>query len=65
MSNYFSSYWWLLLTALIIWSVVWKGLGLWRAARNGSKVWFAVMLVLNTAGILEMVYYFWLGRKQS
>lgn len=39
-----------------IWSLAWKGLGLWRAARNGSKVWFVVLLLVNTVGLLEILY---------
>lgn len=39
-----------------IWSLVWKGFALWRSARNRHKGWFIFMLILNTAGILEIVY---------
>lgn len=46
------------LVALTIWTLVWKGLALWRAAEKKSKPWFIVMLILNTAGILEIIYLF-------
>ncbi len=39
-----------------LWSVVWKGLALWRAAKRDSVGWFVLFLVLNTAGILEIIY---------
>ncbi|HVU75390.1 MAG TPA: DUF5652 family protein [Candidatus Paceibacterota bacterium] len=42
----------------ILWNIVWKGLALWRAGRLGHKWWFIVMLVLNTFGILEIIYLF-------
>lgn len=45
-----------LVIVLIAWTLTAKGLGLWRAARNGDKEWFIVMLVLNTLGILELIY---------
>ena len=45
-----------LLAAIIIWVVIWKGWALWKAARKGSKVWFIVLLVVNTIGILEILY---------
>lgn len=45
-----------LLTALIIWSLIWKGFALWRAARADQAAWFTVMLFVNTAGLLEIVY---------
>jgi len=44
------------LAVIIIWSIVWKGFALWKSAREGSKVWFVVLLVVNTVGILEILY---------
>lgn len=41
---------------LAIWELVWKGLGLWRAAERRQTAWFVVMLVLNTLGILPILY---------
>jgi len=50
---------------LMVWSLVWKGLALWKAAREGSKVWFVVLLVLNTVGILDILYlYVFSGKKE-
>jgi hypothetical protein len=46
------------LAILLVWSIIWKGLALWRAARREEKAWFAVFLVVNTCGILEMIYLF-------
>jgi len=53
----------LLLITVLVWSYVWKGLALWRAGRRGDKVWFIVLLILNTAGILEILYIFYFSRK--
>ncbi len=47
---------------LVIWSIVWKALALWKSARAGSKVWFVVFLFVNTLGILEMIYLFALSK---
>lgn len=47
---------------LIVWSIVWKALALWKSARAGSKVWFVVFLFVNTVGILEMIYLFALSK---
>ena len=47
-----------LFAGLIFWSIVWKGFALWIAAKEESKWWFIPMLVLNTAGILEIIYIF-------
>ena len=46
------------LIALLIWGLFWKGLALWNSARNTQKYWFVALLVLNTAGILEILYLF-------
>lgn len=43
---------------IILWSVFWKGLALWHSARRGQYWWFLAMLLLNTAGILEILYLF-------
>ncbi len=45
-----------LLSILMIWSLIWKGLALWKSARAGSKIWFVVLLLVNTVGILEILY---------
>lgn len=50
---------------IIAWSLVWKGLALWRAARRGDKVWFVVLLMVNTAGILEILYLYVFGKKKE
>ncbi|MGC9599639.1 MAG: DUF5652 family protein [Minisyncoccia bacterium] len=54
----------LILILLIIWSLIWKGLALWKSAREGSKVWFVVFLVVNTIGILEILYLYVFSKKR-
>lgn len=48
-----------------IWSIVWKGIALWKAARNGSKPWFIAMLIVNTVGVLEILYIFLFSKKSK
>jgi methionyl-tRNA synthetase len=43
---------------LVIWSLFWKGLALWHAGRRGQPWWFVILLVVNTVGLLEIVYLF-------
>jgi len=50
---------------LIIWSTIWKGLALWKAAKNDSLKWFVVLLVVNTAGILEILYIYVFSKKRK
>ena len=54
-----------LFVLLAIWSAVWKAFALWRAARLGSKPWFIIFIILNTAGILEIIYLFVISKKNS
>jgi len=50
---------------LMAWSFIWKGIALWKTARNGSKPWFIILLLVNTVGILEIVYIFFLSKKKA
>jgi hypothetical protein len=52
-----------LVIPLTIWSLAWKGVALWKAAQKGHKKWFIAILILNTLGILEMVYIFIFSKK--
>ena len=50
--------------ALLVWSIAWKGIALWNAAKNSQKNWFIAILVINTLGILEIVYLFRFAKKR-
>ena len=41
-----------------IWSLIWKGLSLWKSANKKSIPWFVILLIFNTAGILDILYIF-------
>ena len=45
---------WLIAILLVVLLI--KGSALYRAARKGSKVWFWVILCLNTLGIVPLLY---------
>lgn len=55
--NYMSSYGPLII-AVVIWSFFWKGLALWHSARRKQGWWFVILLLVNTAGLLELIYLF-------
>ena len=54
-----------LLALAVVWSLVWKGWALWLAARRGEKVWFLVLLILNTVGILDIIYIFAIAKQKD
>lgn len=51
-----STGWLIVLSLLLAWELFWKGWGLWRSARKGQAGWFVLILLLNTAGILPIIY---------
>jgi hypothetical protein len=49
---------------LLAWTLVWKGLALWRSARLDQKYWFVALLVVNTFGLLEIAYLFFFAKEK-
>ena len=39
-----------------VWEIVWKAIALWKAARNNHLGWFVCIAVINSAGILPIIY---------
>lgn len=62
--DYFSQYAWLFVI-LIVWSIIWKGLALWKSARLSDKAWFIVLLLVNTLGILEIFYIYIFSKRDN
>ena len=51
----------ILITLLIVLLIdtILKGFALWRASRNKHKIWFILIMVLESAGILPLIYLLW------
>ncbi|HEU4859190.1 MAG TPA: DUF5652 family protein [Chitinophagaceae bacterium] len=47
---------WPLLICLVVWELVWKIIAMWKSARNNHVGWFICIGLLNTIGILSIVY---------
>jgi methionyl-tRNA synthetase len=52
------------LVPLLLWSLIWKGIALWKAARRDQPLWYIMMLLVNTVGILELLYIFIYARRR-
>ena len=52
-----------LIILMVVWILPWKGVALWRAAKNNHRRWFIALLVINTLAILEIVYIFYFSKK--
>jgi len=54
-----------IISLILMWSLVWKGLALWKAARQEKKWWFIGLLLINTLGILEILYIYVLSKDKD
>lgn len=54
-----------LLLVGIIWDLFFRGWAMWRAARNSQKVWFVFLLIMNTLGILPIIYLKFFQKKNE
>ncbi len=48
----------------ILWTLPWKGVALWKAARKEHKIWFIVLFLVNTLAILEILYIFIFSKER-
>jgi len=51
--------------ALAIWDAVWKLIALWKSARNDQLAWFICLAIINTIGILPIVYILFFQNKRT
>lgn len=52
-----------LMAVALIWSVIWKGFALWKAAHRNERWWFIAFMVVNTVGVLEIVYIYYFSKR--
>jgi hypothetical protein len=45
-----------ILVLLLVWEIIWKGTALWKAGRNRQLAWFIILLIVQSLGILEILY---------
>ena len=58
----------LILTILMIvaiWDLVWKAIAMWKSARNNQLVWFIFIIIINSAGILPIIYLLFFSKKKE
>jgi len=54
-----------ILFIIMLWVLPWKGLALWKAAHKNDQWWFIAMLVINTLGILEILYIYVFSKRKA
>lgn len=53
-----------ILLILVLWALPWKIYALWNAVKSNHKGWFVALVILNTFGILEIIYIFIVAKKK-
>ena len=56
---------WRIIPLVVAWEAAWKGVALWRAGRNAHLAWFIALFILNTVGILPIIYIFAFSKKKE
>ena len=51
-----STAWTIVLAIALVWELALKGVALWRAGRNNEPLWFVFLLVINSLGLLPIIY---------
>jgi len=63
MEQFLTTYPWVIWVAAL-WTLPWKGVALWKSAQAKQVGWFIALLVINTLGLLEIIYIFAVNHKQ-
>lgn len=58
-------YFWFLLIPLMVWDIVWRGIALWKSAGHKQKGWFIALLIVNSLGILPIIYLAFFQKKSK
>ncbi|MDP2906447.1 MAG: DUF5652 family protein [Nanoarchaeota archaeon] len=54
-----------LISILMLWDLIWKGIALWKAGRNNQLRWFIALLAVNSVGILPIIYILFFQKKKE
>ena len=53
------------LVAAAIVELVLKGMAMWRASKRNDLAWFVILLVLDTVGILPLIYLLFFSKDKK
>ncbi len=53
----------IIMVAIFVAVLCLKGYALWTAAKRDDKPWFIILLIVNTFGILELIYLYFVANK--
>jgi hypothetical protein len=52
------------LSVLVLWGVIWKGFALYKAGKQTQPGWFVALFLINTLGILEILYLAFFSKRR-
>ncbi|HRH24632.1 MAG TPA: DUF5652 family protein [Candidatus Paceibacterota bacterium] len=55
----------LLFLIIALWSLAWKLVAVWHAARNKQRLWMVALILVNTVGVLEIIYLAWFRKDNN
>jgi len=64
MQQFITQYPWIIY-AIIAWTLPWKGIALWRAAKNNDKAWFIILFLVNTLAMLDIIYIVFFSKEKK
>ena len=47
---------------LALWDLAWKAVAMWEAAKERDKLWFVLLLLINSIGIVPILYLWYRGK---
>jgi hypothetical protein len=54
---------WIIL--VLFFELVMKGFALWKCGRNNQPIWYIAILIINSAGILPLIYLLAFQKKHA
>jgi len=62
---YYLNHYFIEIIALVLIDLILRGIAMWKAARNNQQYWYIALLVLNTIGILPVIYILFFQKDTS
>ena len=64
MTQYLLDHPWIIVV-MLLWTLPWKGVALWKSAQADQTGWFVALMIVNTLGLLEILYIFAFAPKSK
>ena len=65
LANFPQPWFFFLLVPVVVWDVIIRGVALWKSARHTQKAWFIALLIVNSIGILPIIYLLFFQKKSK